>query len=246
MAPRNFLEHSVVEYLRTALAEVDAGAPESGAAVDGQSPCEPNGLTLMLIGTALVESTPEGLTAVMQYARHRSVTREQLEEAALQSYLFLGFPRMITALEILAQAWPVARDIPEPAALLDEIGRSVALAPALWQSGIDNCRRIYGNRFDDLAAYMYNVSPTLLTWMIQEGYGKVLSRPGLSIPTRELLNVTLLLLEERERQLFSHIRGALNAGVAASDLQKFLLLHEPFSRSGTGMATRILERLAPA
>jgi 4-carboxymuconolactone decarboxylase len=50
--------------------------------------------------------------------------------------------------------------------------------------------------------------------MIVEGYGKVLSRPGLDLATRELCIVALLAPQDAAPQLYSHLRGALNAGAA--------------------------------
>ena len=47
-----------------------------------------------------------------------------------------------------------------------------------------------------------------------EGYGKVLSRPGLDLPRRELCIVAACAAAGQDRQLHSHLHGALNAGVA--------------------------------
>ena len=50
--------------------------------------------------------------------------------------------------------------------------------------------------------------------MITEGYGKVLSRPGLDLERRELCIVAACAATEQDRQLHSHLHGALNVGVA--------------------------------
>jgi 4-carboxymuconolactone decarboxylase len=50
--------------------------------------------------------------------------------------------------------------------------------------------------------------------MIVEGYGKVLSRPGLDLPRRELCIVAACAATAQDRQLQSHLHGARNAGVA--------------------------------
>jgi 4-carboxymuconolactone decarboxylase len=47
-----------------------------------------------------------------------------------------------------------------------------------------------------------------------EGYGKVLSRPGLDLARRELCIVSACAASGQERQLHSHLHGALNVGVA--------------------------------
>ena len=48
--------------------------------------------------------------------------------------------------------------------------------------------------------------------MVQEGYGKVLGRSGLSLVARELCIVALLAVLDVPKQLYSHLRGALNVG----------------------------------
>jgi 4-carboxymuconolactone decarboxylase len=50
--------------------------------------------------------------------------------------------------------------------------------------------------------------------MISEGYGKVLSRAGLDLPRRELCIVAACAAAGQDRQLHSHLHGALNVGVA--------------------------------
>ena len=56
-------------------------------------------------------------------------------------------------------------------------------------------------------------SPQILTWMINDGYGQVLSRPGAIFPLRELSVVATLTVTSYVNQLGAHIRGALNVGV---------------------------------
>ncbi|HVB29999.1 MAG TPA: carboxymuconolactone decarboxylase family protein, partial [Gemmatimonadaceae bacterium] len=46
-------------------------------------------------------------------------------------------------------------------------------------------------------------------------YGKVLSRPGLDLARREVCIVAACAAAGQDRQLHSHLHGALNAGVAA-------------------------------
>ena len=55
--------------------------------------------------------------------------------------------------------------------------------------------------------------------MSLEGYGKVLSRPGLEIKSREMAIVACLIVDNRRKQLDSHIRGALNVGIVESELR---------------------------
>jgi 4-carboxymuconolactone decarboxylase len=64
--------------------------------------------------------------------------------------------------------------------------------------------------------------PALDEWMIVDGYGKVLSRPGVDLRTRELCVVAACAVAGQQRQLHSHLHGALNAGAALEEVAAVL------------------------
>ena len=131
-----------------------------------------------------------------------------IDEIILQSHLFLGFPAMIEVSRLFAdvqQTHRVSRRLPRPYALSRVQG---------WnRDGKAKVRSIYGTAFGRLVEYINSFSPQVLTWMINDGYGQVLSRPGASFPLRELSIVATLTVTGYENQLKAHIRGALNVGV---------------------------------
>lgn len=168
---------------------------------------------LALFSAAIAVGRTDVLVEVVALGRRYSVRRDQLYEVVLQSYLFLGFPRMLIAAELLGQAFP------------DYRGNST-LQPyesdesAAWfDNGIGLCRRVYGDSYEPLKARVESVAPEVFRWMIVEGYGKVLSRPGLAVIDRELSIVTSLMIENLPKQLFSHMKGALNVGASRQLLQ---------------------------
>ncbi|MEW5994266.1 MAG: carboxymuconolactone decarboxylase family protein, partial [Candidatus Zixiibacteriota bacterium] len=76
-----------------------------------------------------------------------------------------------------------------------------------------------------------------------EGYGKVLSRPGLGIIDRELAIVSCLVIDRREKQLHSHIRGAANVGASPELIR--LVVEDLGEAAGSGyrLACDILNQL---
>ena len=54
-------------------------------------------------------------------------------------------------------------------------------------------------------------------------WGAVWARPGLERKTRSLLNLAMLTALDRPHELRLHIRGALNNGVTAKEIQEVLL-----------------------
>ena len=79
--------------------------------------------------------------------------------------------------------------------------------------------------------------------MIFEGYGKVLSRHQLDMPTREGSIVACLIVDNRPRQLHSHIKGALNVGVPAELVHAIIDDLCDVSPSGCESAREICRKL---
>ena len=135
-----------------------------------------------------------------------------VEELVLQSYLFAGFPRGLTA----AREWRriSGRDAPD----IDD-GADYSNADRWRKSGEVTCSKVYGARYEALRANVRELHPALEAWMIVEGYGKVLSRPGLDLRRRELCVIASCAAARQDRQLHSHLHGALNVGVPAADVE---------------------------
>ena len=124
-----------------------------------------------------------------------------VEELLLQTYLFAGFPRALNAMREWRRVHPTVASLPE--------SRTPTRA-----DGEATCERVYGTMYDRLRENIRHLHPLLDDWMITEGYGKVLSRPGLDLPRRELCIVAACAATAQDRQLHSHLHGALNAGAS--------------------------------
>jgi 4-carboxymuconolactone decarboxylase len=141
----------------------------------------------------------------------RIAPAEHVDELVLQSYLFCGFPRALNA----AREW--RRIAPGPAPSSDE-SEDASLAEEWRARGERTCAAVYGPMYEKLRLNVRDLHPALDAWMVQEGYGKVLGRPGLDLPRRELCIVAACAATGQDRQLHSHLHGALNVGVAPAAL----------------------------
>lgn len=142
-------------------------------------------------------------------ARRGGVTAEAIFEAALMMYLFAGYPRAIIGLAAVARAVGPARKPLTPG------------GPGGWEKrGIRLCRRIYAHTTDRMLENMRALHPALAEWIVWEGYGKVLSRPGLSPAEREACAVASLAALRAWPQLESHARGALRVGLPPAALRR--------------------------
>jgi 4-carboxymuconolactone decarboxylase len=138
-----------------------------------------------------------------------------VEEVILQTYLFAGFPRALNA----AREWRrlSGRDAP----VGDE---GTDLDPAvLVARGEATCSTVYGPFYERLRHNIRALHPALDHWMIVEGYGKVLGRPALDLARRELCVVAACAIARQDRQLHSHLHGALHAGASAAQVDAALL-----------------------
>ena len=140
---------------------------------------------------------------------------EWVEEIILQSYLFAGFPRALNA----AREW---RRISGRAAPESDEGEVFSNAERWRAEGETTCATVYGPFYERLRHNIRSLHPALDAWMIVDGYGKVLSRPGLDLRRRELCVVSACALARQDRQLHSHLYGALHAGASPGEVQDAL------------------------
>lgn len=134
-----------------------------------------------------------------------------VDEIILQSYLFAGFPRALNA----ARTWRSVSGTAAPE--IDPETKAVDLET--WrQRGLRTCKTVYGESYERLRRNIRSLHPALDDWMIVDGYGKVLSRPGVDLRTRELCVVAACAVAGQQRQLHSHLRGALNAGATPGEV----------------------------
>ncbi len=146
-------------------------------------------------------------------ALDNGVPESEIREVILTSYLFDGYPTALEGFRVLHGICSVNEMIKAPVEYLSE-------NIDLWRHrGEQLCRKVYGEQFEPLLNRISDFAPELKDSMIIEGYGKVLSRPGLHIVYRELCVVSMLSLKFRLRQLRSHIIGALRVGADVNQLE---------------------------
>lgn len=161
-----------------------------------------------LVALSAALATRDGATvwAAVQRAAAEA-DPDAVEEVLLQAHLFVGFPDALAALAL----WRRASGRPAPA--------SRGEACEGWTGrGERVCAEVYGANYPKLRANVVAVHPEMDRWMVEGGYGRVIGRPGLDLATRELCIAALLAVWNTPRQLHSHLRGALNAGASADEV----------------------------
>ncbi len=170
--------------------------------------------------------------------------RRAVEEALLQAHLFVGYPAALTALSRWRES---GAGRPADRGALEEDGPGEPADPD--RPGVEErrergerlCRRIYGDAaYRKLRRGVRRLHPAMDRWMVEEGYGRVLARPGLDVPDRELCVVALLAAADWPPQLHSHLRGALRSG--AEPEQVAAALEAGVRRADAAAARRARER----
>jgi 4-carboxymuconolactone decarboxylase len=145
-------------------------------------------------------------------AHAAGATRVRAEESALMLMLYAGYPAALEGLRLLNAAWP---------------GRARSIDggdPAVWRAaGEKLCARVYGPSYARLVPAVQALHPDMAAWMIEHGYGRVLSRRGMSARERELVTVAALAALGWSRQLVSHLLGALRVGASARQVEGALV-----------------------
>ena len=120
--------------------------------------------------------------ALREFARRfgRLGHADVFHETALQCHLFCGFPRTLSALDVLRDAGMKLKDpgFDDPAE----------------GSGAELFDRIYGDGSSPVRDHLASLSPTFATWIADHAYGRVLARPGLRAVERECLAVVALVV----------------------------------------------------
>ena len=190
---------------------------------------------LVRVSAALAAGREDALRAVLAEAA-RTANATEVEEALLQSYLFVGYPAALAALAVWREIGPAPPAEPSP----DDW-------PGWARRGAALCRRVYSTQYRELRDSVRSLHPDMERWMVVEGYGKVLARPGLAPLAREYCIAALLAVADAGPQLYSHLRGGLNLGASADALAETLAVAARFmddARSEAARATlrRVLSR----
>jgi 4-carboxymuconolactone decarboxylase len=146
-------------------------------------------------------------------AREAGASRVAAEETALMLMLYAGYPAALEGLRVLNATWP------------GRARRAREGGPARWrQAGERLCARVYGPSYARLVPAVRALHPDLAVWMVEQGYGRVLSRSGLSARERELVTVAALAGLDWPRQLVSHLLGARRVGAGDAEIEDALRL----------------------
>jgi 4-carboxymuconolactone decarboxylase len=185
-----------------------------------QDSLDPQTRDLVRFAAAISQGYEPELRERIGKLRSSQVPAVWIEELLLQSVLMVGYPRALIGFTI----WRKLSGLPAPESNPDQ---DYARAADWAERGEQLCAVVYGENYRKLRESVRTLHPALDSWMITEGYGRTLARPGLDLRRRELCTVVQTAVLEAPRQLHSHLRGALNAGATFGQIEGALSIVNP-------------------
>jgi 4-carboxymuconolactone decarboxylase len=183
---------------------------------------------LIAFAAAMARGRHADARRALAAARRAGAERRAAEEVALMLTLHAGYPAALEGARVLLEEWPGRARRHDRGGPADWMGRGEKL-----------CARVYGAAYAKLRDNVARLHPDLATWMIEQGYGRVLTRPGLAGPARELVAVTVLAAGGWERQLVSHLLGASRLGAPRAAIRRAF---EAGARAGGPQAAAVAAR----
>jgi 4-carboxymuconolactone decarboxylase len=204
---------------------------------------DPDTSALVGLAAAIVQPDQIRLAVAIDHVLHQGVDPTAVDELMLQSVLTAGWPRALLAMA----AWREASGTTAPDTDADD---DYARHADWTVRGEAACALIYGPNYDRLRRNVRALHPALESWVITEGYGRTLSRPGLAAAVRELCTVAQTAVLQTPQQLHSHLLGALRAGATVDQVTATLGVARAYLPSDewpaiADLSARVLQRWEP-
>ncbi len=175
-------------------------------------------LLLVQLAAAVAQGGDERLERAIGAVVEAGVDPVMVEEGILMAIVAVGFPRTLIAM----RAWRKVSGERGAVSGSPSPGSDYRQHEKWTRDGESTCKVVYGANYERLRETVRQLHPDLDGWMITEGYGRTLSRPGLTLRQRELLMMAMCAVSDVPHQLHSHLKGALHAGATVAEVGEAL------------------------
>ncbi len=166
--------------------------------------------------------------------KRKRIPESLISELFLHLSLLLGFPSMLEGIAALRSVAPKTKTSRRPTLSGDQV----------MKRGLISLKRVYGRTLERLLTNLNALHDAVPDMIVRDVYGKIISRPGLSLREREVVNVVVLSIQRLDEQLYSHIRGALRLNVSEASLRVAIRTASRISRSDLQVPLTLLSSLA--
>ncbi|KXU36975.1 carboxymuconolactone decarboxylase [Cephaloticoccus primus] len=146
----------------------------------------------------------------------------EVKEVILQMSAYSGFPSSINAMNALKEVLAER----EKHGIRDDKGKPPSPVPAnRLELGEQELSQLDGSMIERLREAYDDLSPELVRFTLEYGYGDIFSRDNLSKKHRQIATIAALTaLGTAQPQLKFHINAGLNIGVSAEEIKEVMLL----------------------
>lgn len=161
---------------------------------------------LIAVVSLVVQSSHALLACRVERALDAGVRPEQIREAVYQCAPYVGFPRVVEALNVIHEAFVkkgVALPLPACGTVTPE---------TRFEKGVDAQATIFGDGMRQLAADGPDAMTPAQFFLAANCFGDFYTRRGLDLATREMLTLCILVNLGVEPQMRAHIQGNRDMG----------------------------------
>ncbi len=95
---------------------------------------------------------------------------------------------------------------------------------ALYEKGLKKLEEVDAEAGEAVLASLADICPDMARYIVEFGFGEIMSRPGLDLRSREIATVAALTaLGTARPQLQVHIHGMLNVGCSRTEVTETIL-----------------------
>ena len=176
--------------------------------------------------TALGNCTPQ-LKIHIAGALNTGSSAEEIVEVILQMCAYAGFPRCINAMISLKE---VFEELKITNQLSSESYDTNASGNERMKKGEIELNNLFPSQINILNDTLGKISPDLVKFIIEFGYGDIYSRNILSKKHRQIATIAALsAMGNASSQLIFHIKAGLNIGLTSDEINEIMLLMSVFA-----------------
>lgn len=173
-------------------------------------------------------------------------TINEIKEVILQMSVYCGFPKCINAMNALKEVLNERK----AKGVIDEEGKTASdnNVTDKYALGAEYLAMLKKNQEQVLQDAYQNLSPELVQFTIEYGYGDIFSRDNLDKRFRQIATISALsTLGNAQPQLMFHIEGALNIGLTVEEINEIMLLMTvyagfPAAINGTNCLKEVIQK----
>lgn len=207
----------------------------------------PHQQAIVPISSFTADGDIDRLKPALSKGLDNGLTVNEIKEALVHLYAYVGFPRSLNALG----AFMGVVDERKARGIEDVLGKEASPIPPGFdkdQYGAQVRAKLAGLEKDIPGAKWQEFTPVIDTFLKEHLFADIFVRDVLSHQDRELVTIAALAnLSGTEGQLYFHLGAAMNTGLSAEQLQNFVVVlgetvGKEQGKSAGNVLTKVLEK----